>query len=45
MMNGQYPAPSEPPLYGLIKFLAVLGLMTIFGLGIAMGVFFAGGTF
>lgn len=41
-MNGQLVPPTGPPLYGLIKFLAVIGLMTIFALGIAIGVYLAG---
>lgn len=44
-MNGQYPTPNEPPLYGLIKFLAMIGLLTIFGLGIFIGMLVATGGF
>lgn len=40
-MNSQYQGPSPGPMYGLIKFLAVIGLITIFGLGITLGVFLA----
>lgn len=42
-MNGPLVPPTGPPLYGLIKFLAVIGLMTIFALGIAVGAYLAGG--
>lgn len=36
-MNGQYPYRNDPPLYGLIKFLAVIGICTIFWIGLRIG--------
>lgn len=44
-MNGQYPQQNEPPVYGLIRFLAVIGLITIFVLGVALGHYLASGAF
>lgn len=37
-MNGQYQNNGGPPLYGLIKFLAIIGLGTIFWLGLKIGI-------
>ncbi len=40
-MNNQYPQPNNPPEYGLIRFLAAVGLITIFVLGVALGLYLA----
>lgn len=37
-MNGQNPYRNDPPLYGLIKFLAIIGIGTIFWLGLQIGI-------
>lgn len=44
-MNGQYPGYSGGPMLGLIKFLAIVGILTIFGLGVAIGIALAGAGF
>lgn len=40
----QSPMYSGGPLWGIIKFLAIIGLITIFGSGIVLGVVLATGT-
>ena len=44
-MNNQYPPSPSGPLFGIIKFLAVVGLLTIFGLGIVVGASLVAGGF
>ncbi len=44
-MNNPYSTPGGGPLFGLIRFLAMIGLLTIFGLGIFIGVLVSTGGF
>ncbi len=37
----QYPVMISGPLYAIIKFLAFIGLLTIFGLGVFVGLILA----
>lgn len=44
-MNNQYPTPGGGPLMEVIRFLALIGILTIFGLGVFVGVLVSAGGF
>ncbi|GIV76729.1 hypothetical protein FKZ61_023090 [Litorilinea aerophila] len=40
-MNQNHYPPGDGPLYGLIRFLAIVGILTIFLLGVYLGFLWA----